>query len=94
MLALVLALDLLVQPPLAPVPASAAADDADHHDDPAQHLEDAADVAQDDAVAHADVDPGLLVHRRDVADEVGVPGDGDDDQDAGGEEQEPGDGAD
>lgn len=76
----------LVHAPLASVLPAAAAADADEHDEAGQDFEYPADVAQDDAVADAHVYGGR--HRRDVVEDVRVPGDGYDGHDAREEDEQ------
>ena len=77
----------LVDRPLPPVLAPAAAADPNKHDNPRKDLEDTPDVAQDDAVAH----PHVVGHagRRDIFQDVRVPRDGDEGHDARQEDQQP-----
>lgn len=80
------ALHHLLHPPLAAVLAAAAAADPDEHDEAGQDLKDAADEAQDDAVADARVRERR--DGRDGGEEVGVPGDRDDGEDPRDEDQQ------
>lgn len=76
----------LLHPPLPAVLAAAAAADPEEHDETGQDLKDPADEAQDDAVSDAHVRERR--GGRDRCEEVGVPGDRDDGEDARDEDQQ------